>query len=117
MKRTLSIAVVTLVVTVFVGSALAHDGEARGIRQLWRDAKTEVKQLFGMRSSGTDSGCPMMGGQSAMGGGMMSGSMMSGGMMGGGMMGGGTKGGGTTGGVPNDQWRDRGVPPPAGPRR
>jgi len=113
MKRTLSIGVATLVVAAFGGSALAHDGEARGIRQLWRDAKAEVKQYFGMRSSGTDSGCPMMGGgESAMGGGMTGG-----GMMGGGMTGGGTMGGGSASGVPNDQWRDRDVPPPAGPRR
>lgn len=48
---------------------------------------------------------------------MTGGSMMSGGMMGGGMMGGGMMGGGSMGGVPNDQWRERDVPPPAAPRR
>jgi len=80
---------------------------------MWRDAKSEVKQFFGMGTGAGDSGCPMMGGGRSMTGG----SMMSGGMMGGGMMGGGMMGGGSMGGVPNDQWRERDVPPPAAPRR
>ncbi len=91
MKPKRTIAAGALALVAVAGIASAHEGESRGVRQLWRDAKAEVKQFFGMRSGAGSSGCPMMGGgQSAMGGGMMGGGMMGGGMMGGmmrGMMG------------------------------
>jgi len=118
MRRFRFLVIATFGLVTALGTALAHDDESQGIRQMWRDAKSEVKQFFGMRSGAGGSGCPMMGGGRSMSGGsMMSGGMMSGGMMGGGMMGGGMMGGGSMGGVPNDQWRERDVPPPATPRR
>lgn len=94
MKPKRTVAAGALALVAVAGIASAHEGESRGVRQLWRDAKTEVKQLFGTRFSAGSSGCPMMGGgQSAMGGGVM--------------------GGGAARGVPNEQWRVDGVPPPA----
>jgi len=110
--------IATFVLIAAAGTALAHDEESQGVGQMWRNAKSEVKQFFGMRSDAGGSGCPMMGGgRSTTRGGMMSGGAMSGGMMGGGMMGGEMMGGESMGGVPNDQWRARDVPPPTAPRR
>ena len=121
MKRAWWIAIATVALAMMAGAGMAHDGSAGGMRQMWREAKTELRQFFGMRSAGSDSGCSMMGGGTTsggtMGGGMMGRGMMSGGMMGGGMMGGGTMGGGSMGGAPNEQWRERSVPPPADRRR
>ncbi|MDX1374833.1 MAG: hypothetical protein R3357_04665 [Burkholderiales bacterium] len=109
MKRFRLPAIAAFVLVATMGTALARDDASQGVREMWRNAKSEVKQFFGMRSGAEGSGCPMMGGRQSMGGG---------GMMGGGMMSGGMMGGGSMGGAPNDQWRDeRSVPPPTAPRR
>jgi len=102
MKRFRYLVIATFALVASLGTARAHDDESQGIRQMWRDAKSEVKQFFGMRSASRGSGCPMMGGGQP---------MSRGGMMGGGMM-----GDGATGGAPNDQWRERSAPPPTAPR-
>lgn len=97
MKRFRFLVIATFGLVSVLGTALAHDDESHGIRQMWRDAKSEVKQFFGMPSASRGSGCPMMSGnQSMMGGGMM--------------------GGGTMGGAPNDQWREPSAPPQSAPR-